>query len=74
MTGLKTSPSLLIHDQKIFEKIDTKTRKIKKIEMMGSGVVILTSGSSGSPKGVLLKEENLFYSALGTNEFTAFSL
>ena len=35
----------------------------------GPCLVILTSGSSGQPKGVALEQKNLYYSALGTNQF-----
>ena len=49
-----------------------KLNKQKRNNIIGPGVVILTSGSSGKPKGVFLKEEGLFYSALGTNKFYNF--
>ena len=32
-------------------------------------LIILTSGSSGRPKGVALSKDNLYYSALGSNQF-----
>lgn len=35
----------------------------------GAAMVIFTSGSSGTPKGVALSWGNLFYSAMGTNAF-----
>ncbi len=70
--------NFFIEDHKIPEnsiiipKICKKLYKQKSQNTQGPGVVILTSGSSGRPKGVFLKEKNLFYSALGTNQFYKF--
>ena len=61
--------ALIIHNQEKYENVETNSIFFDKKNTLVSGVVILTSGSSGPPKGVLLTEENLFYSALGTNQF-----
>ncbi len=70
--------NFLIKIPKRFERKETGPTLCNKLNnrgnqsIQGPGVVILTSGSSGKPKGVLLKEQSLFYSALGTNQFYNF--
>jgi len=70
--------NFLIENTKRFEKdkvepiLCRRLNEQKSQYIEGSGIIILTSGSSGKPKGVLLKEDNLFYSALGTNQFYNF--
>ena len=70
--------NFLIKNQNRFEKKESRPIFINKLNnpynksIKGPGVVILTSGSSGKPKGVFLKEQNLFFSALGTNQFYNF--
>ncbi|MDC0253489.1 AMP-binding protein [Bacteriovoracales bacterium] len=57
--------SFLIQKEKVL-KLSTLTSTFGH---EGPCLVILTSGSSGQPKGVVLEQKNLYYSALGTNQF-----
>ncbi len=51
--------------------ITSREISLKHIEIKNDSTVVFTSGSTGSPKGVVLSIENLVYSAMGTIDFLA---